>query len=275
MNQAAARSRRRPCGRAPVVALAICVAAVGPAAAGAWLMPASDGQAITSLRLYQSQGGFDDQGQPLPLAHYQRAEVSTYVEYGLTRHFTIGAEPRYQKASAGVGAFQAEGSGLGDLDIFVRRSLITYGSWVSSVQGLVKLPMYDRGVSPARGNGRREYEMRVAIGRNIEAWMPGFVDGELAYRRGTKGLADQLRVEATIGVRPSSRLTVLVKGLRTKSHDLGDGLPGSSYDLDKAEVSAVLRLSRAVSAEIGASRDLSGERVGLGHALTAALWVRF
>ncbi|MFO1185999.1 MAG: hypothetical protein U1E87_00180 [Alphaproteobacteria bacterium] len=230
---------------------------------------------ISTLRFYRSQGGFDDRGQPLPTAHYSRTEVSKYVEYGLTPRFTVGAEPRYQKASAGVGSFQAKGSGLGDLDIFVRRSLFKYGPWVTSVQGLVKLPMYDRAENPARGNGRREYEMRVGAGRNIVIWMPGFVDGELAYRRGTKGLADQLRVEGTMGVRPSQRLTVLVKGLRTKSHDLGDGLPGSAYDLDKAEVSAVLRLSRSLSGEIGVSRDLSGERVGLGHALIASLWVRF
>lgn len=268
----------RPCMRAVSAGLYLALGAAllgAQARAGAWLMPAGDGQAITTLRVYKSQGGFDDRGQPLPAARYERTELATYVEYGLTDRFTVGAEPRYQKAISGVGAFRAEGRGFGDLDVFVRRRLFTYGPWVTSVQGLVKFPMYDRAANPARGNGRREYEMRVGAGRNIRFFMPGFLDGELAYRRGTKGLADQLRVEATVGMRPNARLTLLAKGARFRSDGLGDGLPGSSYDLDKAEVSAVLRLNKSLSAELGISRDLSGERVGLGHALSAALWLRF
>jgi hypothetical protein len=59
------------------------------------------------------------------------------------------------------------------------------------------------------------------------------------------------------------------------SQGRGDGLAGSSYDLDKVEVSGVYRLSRAISIEIGLARDLAGERVGLGHAVLGGLWVRF
>jgi hypothetical protein len=257
-----------------VIGLALLVAP--RAQAGAWVMGKGEGQAITTLSQYRSNGGFDDRGQPVPAARYRRTQIATYLEYGLTDLVTIGLEPRYQWASAGVGTSRAVGRGFGDLDLFVRRHLFASGAWIGAVQGLVKFPAYERARLPALGNGRREYELRLAMARNLEIVSPtDFIDAELAYRRGTRGLADQIRAEATIRLRPSSRLMVLVKGYRTLSQGPGDGLPGSSYDLDKLELSTVLRLSRSVSLELGAGRDLSGERVGLGHAVNLGLWLRF
>jgi hypothetical protein len=246
------------------------------AQAGAWVMGKGEGQAITTLSLYRSDGGFDDQGQPVPAARYRRTEIATYLEYGLTHRLTIGFQPRYKWTSTGVGALRSEGKSLGDLDVFARRHLFTAGAWVGAVQGLIKFPTYERSRLPAPGNGRREYELRLAMGRNIKiAWPSDFIDAEFAYRRGTRGLADQIRAEATIGLRPSSRLMILVKGYRTVSQGLGDGLPGSSYDLDRLELSGVLRLTRSVSLELGAGRDLSGDRVGLGRTVNLGLWLRF
>jgi hypothetical protein len=269
---------RRMLGPALALPLAIGFAflALPRAQAGAWVMAKGEGQAITTLSLYHSDGGFDDQGQPVPVARYRRTEIATYLEYGLTDRLTVGFKPRYQWASTGAGTLRSEGRSLGDLDVLARRNLFTHGPWVGAVQGLVKFPAYERSRLPAPGNGRREYELRLAMARNLEIVWPGdFIDAELAYRRGTRGLADQIRAEATIGLRPSSRLMILVKGYRTVSQGLGDGHPGSSYDLDKLELSGVLRLTRSVSLELGAVRDLSGQRVGLGHAVNVGLWLRF
>jgi hypothetical protein len=258
------------------LALACAGGVFGDAQAGAWTMPKGRGQAITTLTFYRSQGGFDDQGQPVPAARFQRTEAASYLEYGITKGLTVGAEPRYELVASGVGPLRNETRGPGDLDLFARQHILKYGPWLASVQALVKLPLYSRARQPLPGNGFREYEFRVALGRPMRLLWPGaFIDSEIAYRRGTGGLADQIRTDITVGVRPAPRFLVLLKGYRTRSLGIGGGTPGASYDLDKAEVSGVLRVTRTMSLELGAERDFAGERVGLGTAVHAAVWLRF
>src|SRR5262249_51222772 len=151
----------------------------------------------------------------------------------------------------------------GDLDLFVRQHIAKFGPWVTSVQALAKIPLYSRSDQPLPGNARREYEVRLAMGRNVKVLrLGGFFNAELSYRKGTQGLSDQLRSDFTLGLRPKKWLLVQAKSYRTKSLGTGDGLSGSSYDLDKAEVSSVVSLGRGISFELGAGRDFAGQRVG-------------
>jgi hypothetical protein len=256
------------------VLLALGLAEV--AAASAWTLPKGHGQIITTTSLYRSRGGFDDQGQPVPSAQYERVEISSYVEYGLSDRLTIGAEPRHQWASAGSGGAQTRAQAPGDLDLFARYHVLSHGPWTSAFQALAKFPVYSHSLVPAPGNGRREYEARFAIGRNFSViGVSAFMDAELAYRMGTHGVADQVKSDFTIGLGPIGRFELLLKAYRTTSVGDGDGRAGSYYDLYKAELSGLMRVSRGVSLEFGAGRDLSGNRVGLGHSASIALWLRF
>src|SRR5262249_30437383 len=74
------------------------------AQASAWTQPKGRWQVISKLTFYRSNGGFDNQGQPVPTARFERRSLETYVEYGLARGLTIGIEPRYELVTSGFGS---------------------------------------------------------------------------------------------------------------------------------------------------------------------------
>jgi protein XagA len=248
----------------------------GGVQASAWTMPKGRGQAITTVSFYSSRGGFDDQGQPVAGARFQRIEIATYAEYGVTNWLTVGLEPRYDQVASGTFSSEEKSRAPGDLDLFTRQHLFSYKSWVVSLQELVKLPLYSQTHMPSPGNGRREFEARLAIGKNAEVFkVAGFLDTELAYRHGTDGLADQIREDLVVGARPWRHVLLLLKGYRTQSLGFGDGRAGSSYNVTKVEGSVVVHLMRGTALELGGGRDLEGERVGLGTTVETAIWVQF
>ena len=248
----------------------------GPAEASAWLAPKGHFQSIITVRSFRNGDGFDDQGLAVAATKFQKFEIDAYTEYGLTRAITLGLTPRYQVARAGQGASAARNNGPGDLDAFVRLHLADFRAWTSSAQFAVKTPLYGRMHQPAAGNARKEFEARLAAGRNITILrLPTFIDGEVAYRLGTQGVADQLRLEGAAGVSLFPRLKVLLKGYRTQSIGDGDGRPDSRFDLYKLEASLLLRATRNISVEFGAGKEASDLAQGLGTSFFGALWLRF
>jgi hypothetical protein len=234
------------------------------------------GQAITTFSAYRSSGGYDDKGNPVPGARYERLELDTYLEYGVTNAITIGAQPRYQWAWSGAGSSRQSAHGWSDIDLFVRRRMWRVGGWVSSVQALTVLPdAYDPHTSPAPGTGRRAYEARLLAGRNLGRNGWGYVDVEAAYRLGTSGVADQIRSDATLGVRPWANWLAIAELNSTVSTTRGDGTAGAAYDLLKLRISAVRNLNQHTAIELGYWRDLAGRRVGLGDSVFLSCWLRF
>jgi hypothetical protein len=274
-----AEFRPPPAGRRALLAgLAAALLARAPAAAnaGAWMLARGSGQAITTFSAYRSTGGYDDRGNPVPGAKYERLELDTYLEYGLTNAITIGAQPRYQWAWSGSGASRQSSSGWSDIDLFVRRRLWDVHGWVSSVQALAVLPdAYDPHKSPAPGTGRAAYEARLLAGRNLGAHNWGYLDVETAYRVGTSGLSDQIRGDITLGLKPRADWLAIAEFTSTISTTLGDGTAGASYDLSKLRLSVVRNLTQTASVELGYWRDVAGRRVGLGNSIFLSCWLRF
>jgi hypothetical protein len=59
-------------------------AAFEAAWASAWLLPPGDGQIITYSAFSDSTRAFDGHGNLIPVPDYQKFELGTYVEYGVT-----------------------------------------------------------------------------------------------------------------------------------------------------------------------------------------------
>lgn len=77
--------------RIPRFPLALLAAAGGLIGAGieaawggAWLMPPGDDQVIADTFFSDSTRAFDAQGRLIPVPSYQKFELGTYIEYGLT-----------------------------------------------------------------------------------------------------------------------------------------------------------------------------------------------
>ncbi|MFZ1991914.1 MAG: hypothetical protein WAW96_19335, partial [Alphaproteobacteria bacterium] len=216
------------------LAAALCLCWVPrPALAGAWLQPKGDIQVISTLTYHSSLGGFDDRGNPVA-SKYARFELSPYIEYGATNWLTLGAEPRYQWAQSGSGAARQTSQGFGDIDLFARAPLVKYGPWVTSIQGTAILSeAYERSRRPAPGTGENAYEARLLIARNLKAHSGSYLNVEMAYRFGQGGVADQLRLDSALGLKPWRRWLFLEEMFLTRSIGIGDGAPGHAYDLIK------------------------------------------
>ena len=57
--------------------------------ASAWLLPPGDGQIITYAGFSDSTRAFDGHGNLIPVPDYQKFELGTYVEYGVTDWLTL------------------------------------------------------------------------------------------------------------------------------------------------------------------------------------------
>jgi len=55
----------------------------------AWLLPPGDGQIITYSDFSDSTRAFDSHGNLIPVPSYQKFELGTYLEYGLTDWLSV------------------------------------------------------------------------------------------------------------------------------------------------------------------------------------------
>lgn len=239
------------------------------------MQPKGHGQAISTASYYRTSSSLDDQGYPTG-GSYRKLELSTYLEYGLTDRVTIGAQPFYQWADSGTGTAKQSGNGFGDINLFVRHSLWRKGPWVSSVQATAILAdAYDAADLPARGNGNDAYELRLLAGRTLGPKKTSYINLETAYRLGTGGTADQLRTDIALGYRYGRHLTLIQEVSYQDSLGGGDGMPGNSYTLLKAQVSVLYFVTDRIAVQAGYGGDLAGEGVGLGDAFLSGVWIRF
>ena len=229
---------------------------------------------INTITYHSSSGGFDDRGNLAP--DYSRFELSPYIEYGATKWLTIGAEPRYQWATAGNDGARQSAQGAGDIDVFARVPLIRYGAWVTSFQASAILSEgYDRARRPAPGTGEDAYEARLLVGRNLGRHSASYINLETAYRTGKGGVADQVRFDGAFGLKPWHRWLMLQEIFMTRSIGSGDGLPGHAYDLIKVRSSAVYSITEWLGVQAGYERDVQGSGVSLGDTGVLGLWVKF
>jgi hypothetical protein len=70
--------------------------------ASAWLLPPGDGQIITYSAFSDSTRAFDGHGNLIPVPDYQKFELGTYVEYGVTDWLTVSAAPAYDRVQTPV-----------------------------------------------------------------------------------------------------------------------------------------------------------------------------
>ena len=244
------------------------------ALAGAWTQKAGEGQLISQATYYTASGGFDGNGLPLSGDLFTKAELSFYIEYGLTDQWTIGAQPRLQYIRSAGPGFDAERFASGDWDFFLRRQVVRKGRYAVSAQGLLKVGEAYSMRSPASGNGAQEVEARVAFGRSIgRSWLgEGFVDVAPALRWRSGGYADQVRLDGTLGwTVPRMKGQVLAEVHNT----FGVGVGKADYDLTRVQITHVRPVWRRLSAQIGGYREIAGRGIAQGNGAILGFWFEF
>lgn len=252
--------------------LALAAAAMATAAeAGAWPQAKGRGQVILKFEDMRAEQGFDPSGDLAPLPAERRERIlGAFVEYGLTDRVTLVLKGDWQ---SGEDAF-VDYEGRGPLELGLnwqvwgddRTTVSLYGGVADGGEGR------NAGYA-APGEGDRDWEVRASIGRSfgapggrVGAFTGGFAELQAA-RRMREGLADETRVDATLGAHFGDDWMVLGQAYAGEAEE--DGPRWLSLE------ASVVRRFGPWSVQAGWREAVSGRETPRSAGPVIALWRRF
>lgn len=176
--------------------------------AGAWPMAPGQTQVIAKYERTDAKQGYDPDGVLVAIAPRRDENLSVFVEHGLTSRLTLQAKAGVTRGHDSWVDYSGRGPVELGLRWAVRRddrsSLAVYVGAGEAGSGR------NAGYA-APGQGSLDLEARVLYGR-AATWKGRevFVDLEAA-RLKRQGLADETRVDATLGIRPAKKWLVLAQ----------------------------------------------------------------
>ncbi|MGA3302678.1 MAG: hypothetical protein ABSC72_05240 [Methylovirgula sp.] len=244
------------------------------AEAGAFLEPPGQGEIITAASFSDSTRFFDSNGKLIPIPAYQKFDLGSYIEYGLSDRVTLVVQPfadvAHQDIAKPVQPFAAT------TDFGARFGLASFGATVISVQVLAHLPLTETSTASGLFDQDRTpgADLRLLLGHGFQInTMPGFLDLAVSHTWLGDGLPDEWHAEATVGMRPIPKLMLLLASYSTIS-PAGGAVCAPWYWM-KLQPSVVYDLSQQWSVEGGFFASVFGANAGRELGPTAALWYRF
>ncbi|TVQ58185.1 MAG: hypothetical protein EA355_02500 [Rhodobacteraceae bacterium] len=230
----------------------------GCAQAGAWTQPPGGGFASLSLSGYET----DDGG-------YREATVSAYGEWGWREAVTLGGS---------IETAAPEGDGAQTtLSTLVRARLRTGAAGdPTSVQLAVFQPFGDASAREAIGAvGDTAVEARLLYGRGFGTrYGDMFVDLQAGPRFEFGDAADELRLDATVGLRPAPRWIVLGQAFGTLGLRNARG-EGDDYDVLKLAPSVGYEIAEGLTLVFGVEREVLTRDIDRGLRARLSLWRAF
>lgn len=261
---------------AVTAAAATAVALLHPAAAAAsaWTLPKGQGQVLLTGVYSHSDRGFDASGKTIDIPDYDKQELYLLAEYGVTDDLTLIAAPSFRHV--GIQGGSDDTTGLGYTELGARYRVASGAHWVGSLQATARIPgTRRRDVLAQVGNTDAEYDVRAmggvsfAIGR-----MPAFANLEGGYRVRAGDPPNEVRADATLGVRPAKRVLVYALWSNSWSDGAGKGV-FDAYRYHNAFLNAVYDLNKHWSVQAGALATVSGRNALRERGATGGLWFRF
>ncbi len=171
-------------------------------------------------------GAFDAHGAIKPATHQSTYGSLTYVIYGLTDRFNVGAIPVFGYTTLSGGA-NSSAIGMGDWALLAQYRLAQYhpGSWVPttslSIQQTFPTGKYDNlGERASDGQGAGAYSTKLSLYTQTYFWMPN-----------SRILRARLNFSDTFsGAAPVSGTSVYGTGTRFS----GTAYPGTVFTIDAA-----------------------------------------
>jgi len=242
--------------------------------AGAWTLPAGQGQAVITGTLSSADRIFDSSSAMQPAPRYNKFELQGLLEYGVTDRLTAIATPSLQHVD--IAAPHAARSGLGYADLGARYQLLSGDSWVLSGQTTLRVPgTFDNGHPAAVGYTDTEVDVRGLVGYSfaVGPW-PTFVDLQLAQRFRLGDIPNEFRADFTFGLRLLPHWLLLVQSFNVISEGAGGPL-FPSYDYQKFQLSVVYDLTTALSLQVGGFTTYAGRNALQENGVIAGMWYRF
>lgn len=237
----------------------------GAALAGAWPIEPGRAQVIAKYERTTADQGYDPDANLVAIDPRRDETLSVFVERGLTSRLTLQAKVGATRGHDRWAAYSGRGPVEAGLRWTARRddrsSLAVYLGAAEAGAGR------NAGYA-APGKGSLDLEARVLYGRS-GTWRGRqvFVDLEAA-RLKRQGLADETRIDATLGFRPAKSWLLLAQTYAGQA---------DRDDIDarwaKTEVS-VVRTFGDWSVQAGWRDTVSGREVARDRGVVLALWRR-
>lgn len=243
----------------------------GAALAGAWPQAPGATQVITSYEPGTASRAYDAAGRAsLHLTSWRQSDVTVFIDHGVSQHFTFTAKIDFQSYRTPTTRF----SGLGYVEAGGRWTIHRGKTFVfavgASVQGLGKGRRSDVDVTAKPGT---DYDLRAYAGKSFHVGgAEAFVDLQAA-RHLRRNAADEWRVDATFGVKPSPRLMVLAQAFAGQ----GDRQAWGQSKWVNSQLSVVRSFGpqQDLSLQVGFRRTTAGHNVPAMNTVVVALWRRF
>ncbi|CAL4867866.1 hypothetical protein MMA231_02138 [Asticcacaulis sp. MM231] len=251
--------------------LCLCLALPSVAQAGAWPQAPGDTQVIISYEPGHADRAFDLSGdKTIKLNTWDQTNLSLFVDHGVSERFTLTAKVNLQDYKAEVSDF----SGLGSVEVAGRWTahkgrdvVLAFGG---SIEGLGQGRRSDFDASTQQGT---DVDLRAYAGKSFQ-WLgkDAFVDLQGA-RHLRQYEADQWRVDATIGIKPSPQWMVMAQVFAGQT----DKASWGQAKWINAEVSVVRhfgpKLDRSV--QLSVRQTVAGRNVPVVKAVMVSLWKTF
>lgn len=261
-------------------------------AQAAWTQEKGKWFTSQQLSYFASSHFVDDQGRITRENEFRKYEWNSYAEYGWTDRTTLGVNLFLHQLEADdqntsfspARKFTRNNFGLADSEILLRHRLWQNESksLVLSVQPLLKFPSaYEDNQQPLSGTDDFDAELRLQAGYAFTLFdLHHYVKLEGGYRKRFGEWRDQLKLDATLGLRLSGRVTVMPQLFLTQRAE-GTGISTTSlgaandYDLYKGQLSLLYDLTPQTTVQLGAFSHLHARNTGNGDGMLLGIWHRF
>jgi hypothetical protein len=192
------------------------LAAPPPTVAGAFLLAEGEAKVFVSALLTTGNGYFDRKGRSRARGPYRKQDLQIFAEYGLTQRVTVVASTALQRIDA-RDEERSRRSGLGRSEIGARARIVQTGPWIAALQASAIIAGAKRKEGYAAvGETDHQIDVRGLVARSFELFgRPAFWDLQAGYRMRGGDPADEIRLDLSLGIRPSPRWLVMAQSFNT------------------------------------------------------------
>ncbi|MEM6539036.1 MAG: hypothetical protein AAF668_15055 [Pseudomonadota bacterium] len=208
---------------------------------------------------------------------FERIDTSLYGEWGILPDTMLGGKIVYGSSQSQSPGFAFSADGIVEAEGFVQTTL-TEANWgITSLRFAASRPSgLTGGARPGLQADGIDFDVRSLVGIPIfnAERINGFAALESAYRFRTGAAADQVRLDATVGINYDQKLLALLEVQNTLS--VRNETPGGAdFDIVKIQPSLVWRFSPSLSVRAGGLFEIAGRNLSLGRGAFIALWTEF
>lgn len=244
------------------------LAAPDASLAGAWTMEPGRGQVIVSGFYAEASQAFGESGDAEEIPVFHKADIQADVEYGWAEGWTVIGRGGLKTEAVGEPVTIDEAR-FGLVGIGSRFRLLETGASVVSAEVTGRWAAQSSGMQASGMQENGDLDLRLLAGHGFGAgpWS-GFAEIQLAYRARFGDVEDELRLDATVGLRPAQSILLLAKSFNTVR-------PDASYREHKVQLGAVYEINEAIALEVGAIATVDGRMALREQGIVTAVWYRF